>query len=79
MYDEYGMYVDNDTVEELEKGILMTVTGPHCLNGEHAIFCQIPVYEVLPTKILETKELGNVNVPRNTTAHLERLYGSVNK
>jgi len=74
--DEYGMYVDIDTVEEQEKGILMTVTGPHCQNDEHAIFCQIPVDEVLPTKILETKELGNVHVPRNTTAHLERLYGS---
>ena len=78
MYDEYGMYVDNDTVEELEKGILMTVTDPHYLNGEHAIFCQIPMDEVLLTKIFETKELGNVNVPWNTNAHLEKLYGSAN-
>ena len=63
MYDEYGMYTDNDTVEELEKGIPMTVADPHYLNGEHAIFCQIPMDEVLLTKMLETKELGNVNVP----------------
>ena len=38
MYEKYGMYVDNNTVEELEKVILMTVTDPHCINGEHAIF-----------------------------------------
>lgn len=75
VFDEYGMYVDIESLEEQEDGILVTVTGAHCQNGEHATFCRTPEIELLPTKILETRELGNVHVPRNTTAYLERLYG----